>query len=86
MGTFTINLTAGAQVSEASASPTNVRIGEFADDLIAHYADPTITTQQQATDKFCADYLQGAIDFAKGLKQRRLDAAVTEADDLLGNT
>jgi len=86
MATVTITINAGTLTSTASATATNARAAEFAADLIAYYGGETPLTQQEAVDRFTQGYLDGMVQFAKGLKQNRLDESKTIADDLLGNT
>lgn len=85
MATLTFTLVVGAQTSTATISPTNARVGEFLDDLIAYYGGTPPLTQTQAADKWITDLMTGQVQFAKGLKQNRLNAAVAVADDLNGN-
>ena len=93
MATLTFNFTIGAQTDEQVVSPTDARALEFIDDL-RNLSYPEVDdgsggtrvmTRVEAGQKYVADLAAGQIAFAKGLKQQRLDAAVTVADDLEGN-
>ena len=87
MATVTFSMTVGANTATATISPTNARILQFLDDLIAGpYADenPPLT-QTQAGQKWVDDLMAGQVQWAKGLRQDELDKAVVVADDLEGN-
>jgi len=84
MATLTFTLVVGATNATATISPTNVRMLQFIDDLIAGpYAgeDPPLT-QTEAGQKWLDDLMAGQVAWAKGLRQHELDAAVTVATDL----
>lgn len=89
MATVTFSLVVGANTTTATISPTNARVLQFLDDLIAGpYApvagDPPLT-QTQAGQKWVDDLMAGQVEWAKGLRQHELDAAVVVATDLLDN-
>lgn len=92
MATLAFQLTISGQTQTASAAPTDARALEFIDDLRnVHYPQvddgaggTRVMTRQEAGQKYLDDLRAGQIAFARGLKQRRLDAEVAAADDLLG--
>ena len=87
MATLTFTLVVGANNTTATISPSNARVLQFIDDLIAGpYAneDPPLT-QTQAGQKWLDDLMAGQVAWAKGLRQHELNAAVAVADDLEGN-
>ena len=89
MATLTFSAVVGANTSTATISPTNARMLQFLDDLIAGpYApvgtDPPLT-RIEAAQKWMDDLMAGQVAWAKGLRQRELDAAVTTATDLEDN-
>lgn len=93
MADFTVSASLGPQTYNASVSPADARMMEFLDDLIDHYGEiddgaggTRPMTRAEVGQKWLDDLVAGQVRFAKGLKQRRLNAAVTEADDLEGNT
>jgi len=87
MATLTFTLVVGANNTTATISPSNARVLQFIDDLIAGpYAneDPPLT-QTQAGQKWLDALMAGQVQWAKGLRQHELNAAVAVADDLEGN-
>ncbi len=90
MADLTFSMTIGVTSGSKTIAPTNTRALEFLDDLIVHFGEVIEgdgpMTREQVAQHYLDQLMQGQINFAKGLKQRRLDATVTEADDLEGNT
>lgn len=90
MANLTISASVGPSSASFDVSPSDTRFLEFLDDLRnLHYPpkeDGTVLTRVQAAQKWLNDLGRGQVEFARGLKQRRLDAEVSEADDLEGNT
>ena len=84
MAQLTIGLSVGAISRSRTPTFSDTRAIEFADDLVALWgASGETLTRAQAVDRYLA-MLQAQInDFAKHLKQRRLDAAAAAADDLV---
>ena len=86
MATLTFSLTVGANNTTATVSPTNARVLQFIDDLIAGpYADEDpVLTQTQASQKWLDDLMTGQVEWARGLRQYELNRTVVVADDLVG--
>ena len=86
MATFSMQMVVGAINITKQITPTNARVQQFADDLIAQYPVETpALTQETAITKWLDDLMAGQVQWAKGLRQNELDAAVAVADDLEGN-
>ena len=87
MADLTFSMTIGATSGSRSIAPTDARALEFLDDLIVHFGeiDGELMTRTEVAQHYLDKLMEGQVAFAKGLKQRRLDAAVSAADDLEGN-
>ena len=86
MATFTMQMIVGPVTVTKTISPANARVQQFADDLIAQYPVETpALTQETAITKWLDDLMAGQVQWAKGLRQHEINAAVAVADDLEGN-
>jgi len=90
---FTISLTIGAQTTSRTINPSDARVVEFIDDLrndtfnqIDDGAGGLRVMTRVEAGKFYVDALMdGQIEFARGLKQQRMNKAAGVADNLEGN-
>jgi len=91
MATLSFQLVVGAITVTKTITPTNARVLQFIDDMIAGpYSDEiddgvggTRPRTQEETAIYWLDALMaGQVEWAKGLRQHELDAAVTTATDL----
>ncbi len=87
MADLTFSMTIGATSGSRSIAPTDARALEFLDDLIVHFGeiDGELMTRTEVAQHYLDKLMEGQVAFAKGLEQRRLDAAVAVATDLEGN-
>ena len=86
MATLEITFTIGAQIATRTITTTDARALEFLDDLRqVHFVEDPILSRVAVGVKYIDQLSAGQVQFAKGLKQQRLDAAVSVADDLEGN-
>ena len=93
MATFTMQMVVGAIDITKQITPTNARVQQFADDLIEYYPEiddggggTRPMTQTEAVTKWLDDLMAGQVQWAKGLRQHEINAAVAVADGMLGNT
>lgn len=92
MATLTFSLAIGAQTATRTVSPADARATEFLDDLrLYHYPEiddgaggTRPMTRTEVGLRYVQDVVAGQVEFARGLKQRRLNAEVAQADDLTG--
>ena len=83
MATITIEMTIGSETQTVFVNGSDARAIQFLDDLRnLHYEDAP--TRTQAGLRYLAGLKSGIKLFAKGLEQKRLDAAVAVATDLEG--
>jgi len=93
MAQFTITSTLGGVTASFDISPEDARMIEFLDDLRnLHYPEVSdgaggtrVMTRAEVGAKWIANLGAGQVAFARALKQWRLNAAVSVADDLEGN-
>lgn len=89
MADLTFSMTIGATSGSRSIAPTDARALEFLDDLIVHFGEVVEgagpMTRTEVANHYLEQLMAGQVAFARGLKQHRLDAAVSDADDLEGN-
>ncbi len=86
MADVLISMSVGAVTASATRSPSNARMVEFVDDLVAVSAPvpdgiggERPVTRQEAADQFAEDVLSQMVSRARNLKRDRLARA---ADDL----
>lgn len=92
MASMSFTLTIGATTGTQTVNPTDARALEFLDDLrFIHYPEiddgaggTRPMTRVEAGTRYAQDLIAGQVEFARGLKQRRLDAEVAASDNLLG--
>ena len=94
MATLSFQLVVGGITVTKTISPTNARVLQFVDDMIAGpYSDEVDDggggtrprTQEEAATFWLDQLMAGQVAWAKGLRQHELDGAVTTATDLEDN-
>jgi len=92
MATLTFSFDIGASSYSVTVNSTDARALEFIDDM-RNIAFPEVDdgaggtrvmTRVEAGEEYVNRLAAGQVQYAKGLKQQRLDAAVVVADDLEG--
>jgi len=92
MASLTIEFTVGAQTATVTKTFTDTRAIVFLDDLIENYPEiddggggTRPMTREEVADHWTGLLMAGQIEWARGLEQRRMDAAVGDATDLEDN-
>ncbi len=93
MATFDFSMTIGTTSGSETITTTNVRALEYLDDLRElHYSEiddgsggTRIMTRNEVAVHHLQGHRRGEIEFARALKQRRLDSGVAVGDDLEQN-
>ena len=94
MATLSFQLVVGAITVTKTITPTNARVLQLIDDMIAGPYNDEVDdgvggtrprTQEETAIYWLDNLMAGQIAWAKGLRQHELDAAVTTATDLEDN-